>query len=83
MWLKALLCFSQEDAVSKSTLVAWLRMEYRVRRKLCELVGPLGTVLAGTTARWGSVNPPSLGCLACAFPPVSYRVFTFPNLYGT
>lgn len=27
MWLKALLCFSQDDAVSKSTLVAWLRME--------------------------------------------------------
>lgn len=27
MWLRALLCFSQGDAVSKSVLVAWLRME--------------------------------------------------------
>lgn len=27
MWLKAFLGFSQGDAVSKSTLVAWMRME--------------------------------------------------------
>lgn len=27
MWLKALLCFSQEDADSRNVLVAWLRME--------------------------------------------------------
>lgn len=27
MWLEASLCFSQDDAVSRRLLVAWLRME--------------------------------------------------------